>query len=392
MNIFVGPDSFKGSVSAEEFCQIAARVIKSNFPEDQVTCLPLADGGEGTVEALVAGQDGSMIDLEVTGPLGDTVKAQYGLIDNGDVAVIEMASASGLPLVPKTKRNPMKTTTYGTGELIKDAIGRGVKRMIIGIGGSATCDAGLGMMQALGFKCLDNNQQEVPYGGEGLLKLTKIIPPEKAISSLSKEKFIDIQVACDVKNPLYGCDGAAFVYGPQKGATPDMVELLDQGLQNFARVVKESLGIEVSTLQGGGAAGGLGAGLVASLNAKLQPGFEIVKKQVGIEQILDGEIDLIITAEGQMNHQSLQGKLPIELAKLGKERGIPTIAIVGARDLNLEEVKELGIRGIFPIASGPMSLEESMKQGPELIEATLRNVLEILHLSPTFCLTKDFGY
>lgn len=284
----------------------------------------------------------------------------------------------------------MKTTTYGTGELIKDAMGRGVNKIIIGIGGSATCDAGLGMMQALGFKCLDRHQQEVPYGGEGLLKLAEIIPPKKAISSLTKEKFIDIQVACDVKNPLYGQEGAAVVYGPQKGATPDMVELLDQGLQNFASVVKDSLGIEVSTLQGGGAAGGLGAGLVASLGATLQPGFEIIKKQVGLEEILEKNMDLIITAEGQMNHQSLQGKLPIELAKLGHERGIPTIAIVGARDLDLEEVKKFGIKGIFPIASRPMSLEESMKQGPELIEATLINVLEILHLTPTLSLTKDF--
>lgn len=377
MKILIGPDSLKDSVSASQVCLIATDIITTYWPEDELITVPLADGGEGTVEALVEGTLGRFVSLEVTGPLGTVVESRYGLIYNDEVAVIEMAEASGLPLVPKHLRNPMKTTTFGTGELILDAIDKGCKKIIIGIGGSATNDAGIGMMQALGFKCLDKNENEVPFGGDGLLKLHKILPPDKYRSALYKG--ITFQVACDVKNPLFGENGAAYIYAAQKGADSQMIKHLDQGLMNFSKCVKRAFDIDISTLSGGGAAGGLGASLFASLNGELLPGFEIINQLVGLEDHFKKDIDLVITSEGQLNHQSLNGKLPIELAKLAKTYDIPTIVLVGSTELSLEELKDTGIIGVFPIASGPMTLSESMANGKQLIRQTLYNILSLLH-------------
>ena len=374
MKILVGPDSFKDSVSAKEFCDIATEVIGQYWPEDQVFAMPLADGGEGTVEALVDGSQGEMIHLEVTGPLGETIMAEYGLIENGKVAVIEMASASGLPLVAVAQRNPMKTTTYGTGELIADALKRGVKKMIVGIGGSATSDAGLGMLMALGYRCLDAEGETIAFGGDGLIALKTIEPPSNNLF-----EGVQVQVACDVDNPLYGDNGAAYIYGPQKGADPEMVKVLDEGLVNFAQVVKECLSHEVKDLPGGGAAGGLGAALYACLGGELKPGFQIIRDQVGLDDILSQGIDLVITAEGQMNHQSLRGKLPVELAKLSKSYGSKTVVFVGARDISFDEVKDYGIVGVMPIANGPMTLETSMVKGKVLIREALIHTLHLLH-------------
>lgn len=378
MRILIGPDSFKDSVSANEFCTIAKNVIDKNWPNDEVVYLPLADGGEGTVDALVQGQKGKYIETLVVGPLGNKILASYGLIDKSEVAVIEMAAASGLPLVEPSLRNPMVTTTYGTGELILDALSKGVKKIIIGIGGSATNDAGIGMLQALGFKCLNNKGEEVPYGGNGLLELSEIKKPLNKHGEFMY-KDIEFHVACDVTSPLYGELGAAYIYGPQKGADEKTVELLDFGLVNFANVIKSSLGIDVSNLSGGGAAGGLGACLFGALNGRLEPGFEIIKDQVDLESVFKQGIDLVVTAEGQMNHQSLNGKLPVELAKLGKSYNAKTIALVGAREIDIDEVKEYGIIGVFPIGHKPMSLDESMKNGSKLIESTLEHVLTMVH-------------
>ena len=372
MKILVGPDSLKDSVSASEFCQIAKDTIAEYWPEDEVITLPLADGGEGTVEALVEGSNGEYVQLKVTGPLYDSVDASYGLINNGKVAIIEMAAASGLPLVAVEDRNPMNTTTYGTGEMILDAINRGVKQIIVGIGGSATNDGGLGMMQALGFKCLDIDGNDVKGTGQGLLNVHTIIPSDLKLDEIT------IQVACDVNNPLYGPNGAAYVYGHQKGADPEMVKTLDQGLRNFSSVIKDTFMMDVSALEGAGAAGGLGAGLVI-LGAKLLPGFEIIRKLVSLDDILSNGIDLVITAEGQMNHQSLYGKLPVELAKLAKTYQAKTVAIVGARDIDLEDLKDTGIMGVFPIANKPMSLEESMASGKILIKNTILHVMNLIH-------------
>lgn len=377
MKILVGPDSFKDSVSAEEFCEIAKELINTNWPDDQVITVPLADGGEGTVDALVAGQEGEFITCQVHGPLSEDIVAKYGMIEDGKVAVIEMAEASGLPLVPVHLRNPMKTTTYGTGELILDAIKKGVKKIIVGIGGSATSDAGLGMLQALDFKCLDKSGDEIDFGGDGLLELDKIISPVNSSGEFLYED-IEFLVACDVNSPLYGPDGAAYVYGPQKGASEEMVAILDDGLKNFAKVVEESLDKDVHTLAGGGAAGGLGACIHAALNGQLKPGFEIIREQVELDGLLEG-VDLIITAEGQMNHQSLKGKLPVELSKLGKSYGAKAIVITGSRDLDLSEVSDYDIMGVYPIANGPISLTDSMAKGKELIKDTLLNVLTTIH-------------
>lgn len=377
MKILIGPDSLKDSVSACQVCQIATDIITNYWPEDELLTVPLADGGEGTVEALVEGTQGRFVSLEVTGPLGTIVESRYGLIYNDEVAVIEMAEASGLPLVPKHLRNPMKTTTFGTGELILDAIDKGCKKIIIGIGGSATNDAGIGMMQALGFKCLDKNENDVPFGGDGLLKLHKILPPDKHRSVLYKS--ITFQVACDVENPLFGENGAAYIYAAQKGADAQMIKHLDQGLMNFSECVKRAFAIDISTLAGGGAAGGLGASLFASLNGELLPGFKIISKLVNLEDHFKKDLDLVITSEGQLNHQSLNGKLPIELAKLAKTYDIPTIVLVGSTELSLEELRDTGIIGVFPIVSGPMTLSDSMAKGKPLIRQTLYNILSILH-------------
>ncbi len=374
MRILIAPDSFKGSLSAKEFCRITQNTIENHWPNDEVFTLPLADGGEGTVESLVEGTDGKLITLEVTGPLGRPVKAQYGILLDETVAVIEMASASGLPLVPPDKRDPMHATTYGTGELIADAINKGCRQIIIGIGGSATNDAGIGMMQALGFQCLDADNKEVPFGGEGLLKLTRIIPP-----TTIDFKTIDIQVACDVNNPLYGKNGAAHIYAGQKGANEDMITRLDHGLMAFATVVSDSLKVDVSSLVGGGAAGGLGAGLSAALGAKLRPGFEIIRRLVGLDAVLENEVDLVITGEGQLNHQSLKGKLPVELAKLAQSKGIPTIAFVGSRDISKDVLKDTGLMGVFTIVNGPMTLEDAMANSKDLLEEAVMHTLSLIH-------------
>lgn len=374
MRILIGPDSLKDSVSAKEFCDIARDVIQTNWPTDQAITLPLADGGEGTVEALVDGADGEMIQVLVTGPLGKPATSHYGLLNQREVAVIEMAAASGLPLVPVAQRNPMKTTTYGTGELIADAIKKGVKKIIIGIGGSATSDAGLGMLQALGYDCVNQAGHAVDFGGDGLLQLKRIIPPK-----VNPLDGIELMVACDVDNPLFGENGAAYIYGPQKGADPEMVKTLDSGLRNFAKVVEYSMSIDVTTIKGGGAAGGLGAALHGCLGGELKAGFDIIKEQVNLEAILEEGVDLVITAEGQMNHQSLMGKLPIELAKLSNSYGAKTIAFVGARELKLSEVKEYGVLAVVPIADKPMTLETSMENGKLLIREALENILSIVH-------------
>jgi len=378
MKIFIGPDSLKGSISASKFCQIASQIIQDHWPEDEVIAIPLADGGEGTVEALVEGRQGRYRELTVASALGIPIVTQYGLIDNDTVAVIEMASASGLPLVPHSKRNPMKTTTYGTGEMILDALKLGCKKIIIGIGGSATNDAGLGMMQALGFKCIDNKGREIPFGGEGLIALSQILPPaDPLLCALIHQ--CEILVACDVSNPLSGPQGSAHVYAPQKGADQAMVQILDQGLKNFSDCVLKDLNVNVTHLEGGGAAGGLGAGLFASLNAKLMPGFEIIRQLVDLDKVLQSGLDLVITAEGQMNEQSLNGKLPVELAKLAKSYGLNTIAIVGSREISFEEVKNKGLIGVFPIVNGPINLEEAIENANNLIQETLIHVLSLMH-------------
>ncbi len=326
MRIIIAPDSFKGSLTAAEVAASIERGVKRVLPQAETIPVPLADGGEGTVDALVSATGGRLVTKEVTGPLGERVKASYGLLGDGETAVIEMAAASGLPLVPLEKRNPMLTTTYGTGELILAALDEGCRRIIIGIGGSATNDGGAGMAQALGVKLLDEEGLDIPYGAAGLARLDRI-----DISSLDRRLAqVEVLVACDVDNPLTGPRGAARVYGPQKGADPQMVEELDQILERFAAIILRDLGKDVKDIPGAGAAGGLGAGLMAFLNGRLAPGVELVLAAVKLEERIQKGADLVITGEGAINEQTVYGKTPIGVAKLAKRYHLPVIAIAGS--------------------------------------------------------------
>lgn len=377
MKILVAPDSFKGSVSAVEFCDIAEETIKKLAPKTEVEKLPLADGGEGTVEALVSCTGGQIKKAVVKGPLGDPVEAFYGILGDGKTAVIEMASASGLPLVPTDQRNPMKTTTFGTGELIKRILDEGCTHLIMGIGGSATNDGGAGMLQALGFQLLDSENREIVWGAQGLLDLNRI----QCENADPRLKSLKVEVACDVDNPLVGPSGAAAVYGPQKGADSVMVQVMDQALMNFADCIQRDLDLSVADLKGAGAAGGLGAGLYAFLQAELKMGFEIIRQAVGLDEKLAEGFDLVITGEGQMNDQTVRGKLPSSLAKLAKKYDLPVVALVGSMGEGTELVYATGIDAVFSILTKPMSLEDAMASSKEELSKTLENVVRLFQVN-----------
>lgn len=375
MKIVIAPDSFKGSLTALEAANAIEEGLKRVFPGSEILKVPMADGGEGTVQSLVDATGGRIVKKLVTGPLGEKVEAQFGVLGDGRTAVIEMAAASGLPLVPPEKRNPMLTTTYGTGELIKAALEMGCRRFIIGIGGSATNDGGAGMAQALGAKLLDEEDSDIPFGGGGLLKLERI-----DISTLDPRiAESEIVVACDVDNPLTGPRGAARVYSPQKGATPEMVEILDRALERFARIVKRDLGKDIKDVPGAGAAGGLGAGLMAFLNARLQLGVDIVIEATELEEKVKGA-DLVITGEGGIDSQTVYGKTPIGVAKVAKKFDIPVIAIAGGISDDASVVYEHGIDALMSIIPRPMSLDEAMAQGAKLLADAAERVARSLVL------------
>lgn len=362
MKILLAPDSFKDSLSAMEVCECIEKGIKNYRSDIIVNSLPMADGGEGTVRSLVDATDGRVVNKVVTGPLGEKVEAFYGLLGDENTAIIEMASASGLPLVVEDKRNPSKTTTYGTGELIKAALNHDVDKIILGIGGSATTDAGVGMAQALGVEFLDKNNNEVGFGGKNLKNIDKI-----NMNNLdSRVEKVKILVACDVDNPLYGKNGAAYVYSPQKGADQKMVEKLDQNLRHFNKIVKKDLNKNVDQIEGAGAAGGLGAGLVAFLDADLKNGIEIILDIVNFDQRLKG-VDLIITGEGMLDGQTIYGKTPIGVAKRAQKHEIPVIAVAGSLGEGVEKVLEKGIDSYFSIVDKPDSLDKIVNRTEELL-------------------------
>ncbi|MGI6576047.1 MAG: glycerate kinase [bacterium] len=369
MRVLIAPDSFKGSLPAIEIGERIAGGVRSVFPQAETIIIPLADGGEGTVEALVSATGGQIMTQSVTGPLGEKVEAKWGLLGDGITAVLEMAAASGLPLVPEERRNPMVTTTYGTGELIRGGLDQGCRRFIIGIGGSATNDGGAGMAQALGVKLLDVKGEQISYGAAGLGHLKKI-----DIKGLDPRlKGAEVLVACDVNNPLTGPAGAAQVFGPQKGANPEMVGELDRLLERFAKVVERDLGRNVKDIPGAGAAGGLGAGLLAFLAARLVPGVDLILEVVGLEEILREGVDLVITGEGEINRQTLYGKVPVGVARLAKKYNVAVIAIVGSIGQGAEDVYQEGIEAMMTIVNGPISLAEAMaKTGDLVAEATAR--------------------
>ncbi len=363
VRVVVAPDSYKGSVSALGVASAMRRGMLRVFPDADVVEVPIADGGEGTVEALVAATGGKVLHETVTGPLGKPVNAHWGILGDGQTAVIEMASASGLLLVPQDKRDPRITTSRGTGQLIKAALDRGLRRMIVGIGGSATNDAGSGMARALGVKFLGANGEELPPGGAPLAKLAKIDAREIDV----RLQHAEIVVACDVDNPLCGTRGASAVYGPQKGATPEIVSELDAALKNFAELARKVTGRDAAENPGAGAAGGLGAGLMFFTNAVLRPGIDVVIEATGLDLFIR-DADLVITGEGCTDFQTAFGKAPVGVAGLAKQHGKPVICLSGSLGPGAENVLKHGIDALMSVVPGPMSVEECMQSGASLVE------------------------
>ncbi|MRG84974.1 glycerate kinase [Salinibacillus xinjiangensis] len=355
MKVLIAMDSFKGSISSIEGSKAISQGIHEVYPAAETVTLPLADGGEGTVEALVHATSGQWIEKSVTGPLGEPVEALYGISGDGKTAIIEVAAACGLPLIPRDSLDPLKATTYGVGELILDAIDKGCRHFIVGLGGSATNDAGVGMLQELGFRFENNQGEEVGYGG-GALADIEHINTDNIHPSVKECTF---QVACDVKNFLHGTDGAAYVYGPQKGATDEMVRELDEGLKHFAERVRDQLDIDIHSIEGAGAAGGLGAAFSGFLNGQLQSGIELVLEVIDMEKQLQ-DVDFVITGEGMLDGQTSMGKAPIGVAQMAKKHGIPVIALAGAVNQEQFTLNDRGMTSCFSILSAPMSLDDAM--------------------------------
>ena len=395
MKVAIAIDSFKGSLSSVAAGNAAAEGVRRVFPDAECRVRPLADGGEGTVDALVAGLGGELRRVTVTGPAGKPVTAKYGLLPDG-VAVMEMAEAAGITLVSGEEKDPRYTTTYGVGEMILDAVKSGAKKFVIGIGGSATNDGGAGMLQALGFRLLDADGHDIPRGGAGLAKLQKIEPPSTLNFKLSTLNF---DVACDVKNPLCGPNGASAVFGPQKGATPEMVKELDSALAHFAEIVAEGVGgrcrcrkdVDNSILHlsstptpdtpGAGAAGGLGFAFKAFLNAELVPGVDLILNETHLEDFIR-DADIVITGEGRLDGQTVMGKAPIGVARLAKKHGKRVLAFSGILGDGVEAVNAAGIDAYFPILRRIVPLEEALNvtNAAANLSATVEQAFRLLRV------------
>jgi glycerate kinase len=375
MKIVIAPDSYKESLSALEVAQAVEAGFRQVFPAADYVLVPVADGGEGTVDAMVAATGGRKEVVTVAGPLGEPVEAFYGLTGEGDTAVIEMAAASGLALVPPAARNPLRTSSRGTGELIRAALDAGARRFILGIGGSATNDGGAGMVQALGARLLDAEDRELDGSGGDLGRLARI-----DVSALdARLAACRIEVACDVDNPLTGARGASAVFGPQKGATPEMVQALDANLARFARIVERDLGVVVDQVPGAGAAGGMGAAMLAFFGASLKPGIEIVTAAVDLDAHVR-DADLVITGEGRIDFQTVHGKTPIGVARVAKRHGKPVIGIAGSLGANVAVVHGHGIDAVFSVLSRPCTLDEALRDAAANVELTARNVAAMLKI------------
>ncbi len=374
MKIVIAPDSYKESLSAMEVANAIEAGFREIYPNAEYVKMPVADGGEGTVDAMVAATGGRKISVSVTGPTGKPVMAEWGLIDP-QTAVIEMAAASGLERISAVERNLLITTTYGTGEMIRAALDLGVKQFIIGIGGSATNDGGAGMLQALGYRLLDQHGRDIPRGGAGLSDLATI-----DISSADPRlQDCQFKVACDVTNPLTGPMGAAQIFGPQKGADEAMVALLDENLKHYARIVTQELGTDVEFVSGAGAAGGMGAALLAFMKAELHSGIDIVLAALGLESII-AEADLVITGEGRLDSQTINGKVPVGVARLAKRHGKPVIAIAGSLSPDVAIVYEHGIDSAFGAVNRVCTLHEAFDFAASNIKLTARNIAALLQI------------
>jgi glycerate 2-kinase len=370
MKIVLAPDSFKGSLTANEACEAMEKGILRVYKNANIVKIPMADGGEGTLQSLIDATGGKIHHAMVRNPIGETIRASYGILGDGKTAVIEMAEASGLNLVPERLRNPMMTTTYGTGELILAALEKGCRHFILGIGGSATNDGGAGMAQALGAKLLDSSGREIGPGGGSLSNLHKI-----DISSLHPGlKECTFLVACDVDNPLCGPNGASAVFGPQKGASPSMVQQLDQNLEHLAKIIERDFGKKVKDVPGAGAAGGLGAGMLAFLDSKLKNGVDIVLEAVSFREKIQGA-DLIISGEGRVDFQTLRGKTPYGVAKAAKTFGIPVVLIAGSIGEGIDGLYNHGVESVFSMVNRPMSLEEAMNNAAFLLEKITEQII-----------------
>ncbi|MET6679014.1 glycerate kinase [Citrobacter amalonaticus] len=378
MKIVIAPDSYKESLSALEVANAIEQGFREIWPDADYVKLPVADGGEGTVEAMVAATAGRIVDVDVTGPLGEPVTAFFGLSGDERTAFIEMAAASGLEQVPAALRDPLKTTSWGTGELIRHALDAGVDHIIIGLGGSATNDGGAGMVQALGAKLLDARQNEIGKGGAALDALARI-----DISQLDPRLAVCcIEVACDVTNPLTGKEGASAVFGPQKGATAETIDRLDTALVHYAQVIARDLEVDVLELAGGGAAGGMGAALYAFCGAQLRRGIEIVTDALQLDACV-ADADLVVTGEGRMDSQTIHGKVPVGVAKVAKRYHKPVIGIAGSLTADVGIVHEHGLDAVFSVIYTICTLDDALKNAAENVRMTARNVAATLKMGQT---------
>lgn len=376
--IIVAPDSFKGSLSAIEVAAAMEAGIRQVFTEATVCQLPIADGGEGTVAAMVAATGGEIRRTKVTGPLGEPIYAAWGILGDGMTAVIEMAAASGLTLVPQGERNPALTTTFGTGELIRAALDAGLRKVVIGIGGSATNDGGAGMLQALGMRFTDAAGRELPPGGLALAHLAQV--DNRGLDCRLAET--EFKVACDVDNPLCGARGAAAVFGPQKGATPELVARLDAALRHYAERVHAATGRDIASVPGSGAAGGLGGGLLLLPQVQLLPGIDLVLDAVRFAELVQGS-DLVITGEGRTDIQTTYGKAPVGVAKIAQAHGVPVVCLSGGLGEGHQAVEDCGIQAVMSIVDKPMALEACMQDGAALLTAATARLCKLIRIGQT---------
>ena len=378
MKVVIAPQSFKGSISALDAARAIEEGVLRVVPDAGTVLVPVADGGDGTLETLVDATGGEVRSTTVTGPIGKLVTAGWGALGDGQTAVIEMARTSGLALLSLAERDPLHATTYGLGEVLREALDAGFRSFIVGIGGSATNDGGAGMAQALGVRLLDETGKDLPAGGAALAGLRRV-----DLSGLD-ERVMEARfsVACDVSNPLTGPEGASAVYGPQKGATPDLVEQLDAALKNFARVVERDTGTSIDAVRGSGAAGGLGGGMMAFLGGSLRAGVDIVLDHVGLDEKLEGA-DLVITGEGRIDFQTVYDKAPIGVARRAKRRGIPVLAVCGSLGKGFEDVHAEGIDAAVSILTAPMTLDEASARAGELIADAVAEAMRSMKAGST---------
>lgn len=375
MKIVIAPDSFKESMTALEAAKAIEEGFKHVLPEAEYVKVPMADGGEGTVQSIIDATGGTLKELTVTGPLGKPVKAFYGLSGDKKIAVIEMAASSGLDKVDPKDKNPLLTTTYGFGELIKDALNEGVEEILLGIGGSATNDGGAGMIMSLGGKLLDANKEPISPTGQGLKDLYSI-----DISGIHpRVSEVSIRVACDVDNPLTGKQGASHIYGPQKGGTSEQINTLDENLSHFAQVIREYMDKDIEHTPGAGAAGGLGGGILAFLNGKLERGGDLLVDMLDLEEKIKGA-DLVITGEGGINHQTIFGKTPIAVSQVAKKYDVPTIAFAGCLNKGYDNIFDEGIHAAFSIIPEFSSIEEALSSGYKNLKNTSMNCAKVLKI------------